>query len=454
VGTILGTAAYMSPEQARGQAVDKRSDIWSFGVVLFEMLTGQQVFKGETVSDTLAAVLKTDPDWARLPADTPAPVRVLLRRCLERDRKKRLRDIGDAFVEEAGYADEPAGPRRRLSYWWPSTVAILSLALALLSIAHLREQPQPNFQLSLAPPEKLLITPLESQRGGMAISPDGTTLTFSVQQPGRPLLWVRRLDSPTARPLPGTEGAYCPFWSPDNRFLGFFAGNQLKKIEVAGGPPQVICDASLGRGGTWNREGTIVFSGIDRTVYRVPASGGQPVKLTKLDPTHQENAHYWPEFLPDGKHFLYLARSGGQGKNAICVGSIDGKPDTSQRVELMKASANAKYVPPPDGVHWRSGSGRLLFLQGTTLFAQGFNAGRLALEGEAVPVAERIGYLSNINFANFSVSRNGVLVYHEGTQRGRLIWTDRDGKQSVAMAEAEDYRGRIAKVFMPRGCNI
>jgi Tol biopolymer transport system component len=449
MGMILGTAAYMSPEQARGQTVDKRSDIWSFGVVLFEMLTGQQVFKGETVSDTLAAVLKTDPDWAKLPVDTPVAMRVLLRRCLERDRKKRLRDMGDAFLEEAGPAEAPTAPvvperRRGLWYWW-SFAAVLAigtaLALAVVAFAHFREQPQPNFQLSLAPPDKLLITPLQSQRGGMAISPDGTTLTFSLQQQGRPLLWVRRLDSPTARPLPGTEGAYWPFWSPDNRFLGFFTGDKLKKIDVAGGPPTVICDAPTSRGGSLNRQGTIVFSGIDRTVYRVPAGGGQPVKLTKLDPTHQENAHYWPEFLADGRHFLYLARSGGQGKNAICVGSIDGKPDTSQRVELMKASANAKYVPPPDGIHWRGGSGRLLFLQGTTLFAQGFNAGRLALEGEAIPVAERIGYLSNINFGNFSVSRNGVLVYHEGTQKGRLIWTDRDGKQSVAIAEAEDYRG-------------
>jgi serine/threonine-protein kinase len=312
MGTILGTAAYMSPEQARGQAVDKRSDIWSFGVVLFEMLTGQQVFKGETVSDTLAAVLKSDPDWARLSPDTPVPMRVLLRRCLERDRKKRLRDIGDAFLEEAGYADEPAAPRHRLSYWWPVGIALLGLAtpvLGVLGSARFREQPQPGFQLSLLPPEKAAFTPVQGQNGGAAISPDGSTLAFVATKEGRTLLWLRRLYSLTAHPLTGTENAYSPFWSPDNHFLGFFAGGQLKRIEVAGGPPQVICDAAIGRGGTWNRQGTIVFGGIDRTLYRVPAVGGQPVKLTTLDSARQENAHYWPEFLPDGKHFLYLARS-------------------------------------------------------------------------------------------------------------------------------------------------
>ena len=356
MGTILGTAAYMSPEQARGQAVDKRSDIWSFGVVLFEMLTGQQMFKGETVSDTLAAVLKTDPDWAKLPADTPAPIRAVLRRCLERDRKKRLRDIGDAFLEVATYSDEPPGPRQGWSYWWPVGVALLSLAtlvLAVLLVAHFREQLQPTFQVSLLPPEKAAFAPVLSQNGGMAISPDGRTLAFVATQEGRTLLWVRKLDSLIARPLAGTEHAYQPFWSPDNRFLGFFAGNQLKKIEVAGGLAQVICEATIGRGGTWNREGVIVFSGIDRTLYRVPAAGGtSPAKLTALDPTRQENAHYWPEFLPDGKHFLYLARSGGQGKSAILVGSVDGKPGASPRMELVKAAANAKYVPP-GSARWR-----------------------------------------------------------------------------------------------------
>jgi Tol biopolymer transport system component len=439
MGTILGTAAYMSPEQARGQAVDKRSDIWSFGVVLFEMLTGQQMFKGETVSDTLAAVLKTDPDWAKLPADTPAAVPTLLRRCLERDRKKRLRDIGDAFLEEAEVSSgSPVLEKRRHPlYGLAATAAIFALALILLAIVHFREEPQPTLQVSLVPPEKAAFTPVMAQNGGIAISPDSHTLAFIATQEGKTSLWVQRLDSSTARSLAGTTNAYYPFWSPDTRFIGFFAGNQLKKIEVAGGPPEVICNANLGRGGTWNREGTIVFSGMDRTVYRVPAAGGQPARLTALDAARNENAHYWPEFLPDGKHFVYLVR-GGQGKNAIYVGSVDDKPGTGQRIELMKGTANAKYVAPLDGGLWRPGW--LLFLRGTTLVAQRFDASKLALEGEAVPVAEGVGYISNITLANFSVSRNGVVVYGQaGTQYTHLMWTNRDGKQSAAITEPGYY---------------
>jgi Tol biopolymer transport system component len=446
VGTILGTAAYMSPEQARGQVVDKRSDIWSFGVVLFEMLTGRHAFKGETISDTLAAVLKTDPDWANLPADTPASVRALLRRCLERDRKKRLRDIGDAFLGEVEQPRVLSGPpaeerRPRLLYWVAAAATASTLALLLLARIHLREQPQPGVQLSLAPPEKTVFTHVQAQAGGFAISPDGRALAFVATQEGRTLLWVQRLDSSTAHPLAGTENAYYPFWSPDNRFLGFFAGNQLKKIEVAGGPPQVICDVALSRGGSWNQEGTIVFSGIDRTVYRVPAAGGQPAKLTTLDPAYQENAHYWPEFLPDGRHFLYFVRSGLRGANAICVGSVDGQPGTGRRIEVVKAATNAKYVPPPDGAIWRS-AGWLLFLRETTLFAQRFDAARLALDGEPVPVAERVGYEPSIAFADFSTSRDGVLVYsHGGSQYARLTWMGRDGKQSPAVAHAGYYLG-------------
>ncbi len=446
-GVIMGTAAYMAPEQARGQVVDKRADIWSFGVVLFEMLTARNTFGGETISDTLAAVLKTDPDWSKLPADTPPVIRALLRRCLERDRRKRLRDIGDAFVdpiEEASAAAPVAVesiPRGR-PYAWMAAMAVLALALAAVAYSHFREPISPSIESSLLPPEKAAFTPVGGQAGGTAISPDGRVLAFIGTQEGRTMLWVRRLDSTSAQPLAGTENAYYPFWSPDSRQLGFFASNQLKKVEVAGGPPQVICDSTLGRGGTWSREGMIVFSGIDRGLYRVPATGGRPVKLTALDPAHNENAHYWPEFLPDGKHFLYLARSGIMALSAICVGSVDDKPESRRRVEVLRARSSVRYVPPPESSFGRDHRGSLLFLRGTTLFAQRFDAAAMRVEGDATAVAQQVGFIANIAFANFSASQNGLLlIRHDGTQNNRLAWTDRDGKESPVGEQAGAYLG-------------
>ncbi|MEO7145578.1 MAG: protein kinase [Bryobacteraceae bacterium] len=440
-GVILGTAGYMSPEQARGVAADKRADIWSFGVVLFEMLTGRRAFAGETISDTLAAVLKTDPDWSALPAGTPPPIRRLLRRCLEKDRKKRLHDIADARLEIDEAPEPQAGDRRRHG-WLPWGIAAFFVAsTAWLALAPFGSRsPEGSFQVALLPPEKASFTPVEVNTGGMALSPDGRALAFVATLEGKTLLWVRRLDSLTARPLPGTDGAYLPFWSPDSRFIGFFAGNKLKKIEVAGGPPQDICDAGQGRGGTWNRDGVIVFTAIDRTIRRVRAAGGEPVKLTTLDPAYHENAHYWPDFLPDGRHFLYLARSTVREKSAICVGSIDDQPGTRRRNELVKVNSNGVYGPSLGGGLWGGRAGWLLFLRERTLFAQKFDAVNLKLEGEAVPVAERVGYVVNTAFAAFSVSDTGLLVYgHESNQVGHLIWMSRDGKPSPAVAEPGDY---------------
>ena len=266
-GVIMGTAAYMSPEQARGKTVDKRADIWAFGVVLYEMLTGRQLFGGETVSDTLAAVLKTEPDWDRAPAKT----RRLLRRCLEKDPKRRLRDIGDAWeLLEEGAETQVEGLRHRVLPW-AAAAAVAILAAAGLAVVHFREiSPQPvpvRFQISA--PEKTDF----SGNFGMALSPDGRRLTFIANGPdGRPMLWLRALDSLAAQALPGTEEAFAPFWSPDSRFIGFNVLGKLKKIEASGGPPQTLCEipGQIIIGGSWSRDGVIIFGTATSGLFRVP----------------------------------------------------------------------------------------------------------------------------------------------------------------------------------------
>jgi Tol biopolymer transport system component/predicted Ser/Thr protein kinase len=441
-GMILGTAGYMSPEQARGQPADKRADIWSYGVVLYEMLTGRQVFLGETISDTLAAVLRADLDWTALPPDTPASIRRLLRRCLERDRKRRMPDIAVARLE----LDEPpdvaaqlaAPPRRRTLLPW-AIAALLFASTAWLALAPWRTAaPETGIRFTLPPPPKAVFTPILPGSGGIAISPDGRTLAFVASQEGRPQLWVRRLDSLDGRPLPGTDNATRPFWSPDNRFLGFFADSKLKKIEVAGGPSQVVADVNAGRGGTWNREGVIVLCSADRTLYRVAAAGGQPVQLTKLDSSVQESAQEVPWFLPDGRQFLYISRRRNQGNGVICVASLE-RPQ--QRTELMRSDFNGLYAPDPVGNLRPRSAGWLLFLRDTTLFAQKLDEARLKLEGEAVPVTEHVGSNRNLGLANFSVSQSGVLVHNSETasQMNRLVWLSRTGRQSSAVAQPGAY---------------
>jgi serine/threonine protein kinase len=437
-GVILGTAGYMSPEQARGLPADKRADIWSFGVVFFEMLTGRQIFSGETISDTLAAVLRADLQWSALPSDTAPAIRRLLRRCLARDRNERLHDIADARLEiqEALSArvesSAPVAAPRSKQNPLPWILAALALIAALwLAVNQWRSQPaEPSYRVSLLPPDKSIFTPAGGgANGGFSISADGGSLAFTATLQGKPMLWVRRLDSLAARPLPGTENASFPFWSPDTKFIGFFAENKLKKIEVAGGPPQVICDASQGRGGTWNREGVIVFSGIDRTLHRVAASGGQPVRITTFDRPDQENAHYWPSFLPDGRHFLYQARNTNREKSAIRVGSLDEKSAPNRHIELLRNRYNAMYA-----------NGWLLFLRDSTLFAQRLDVDHLKLEGDAAPLAEHLGYSASMAFGAFSVSANGNLVYGKDLQQNsRLMWVARDGKLAAIPIEPGSF---------------
>jgi serine/threonine protein kinase/Tol biopolymer transport system component len=437
-GVLLGTAAYMAPEQARGGAVDKRCDIWSFGMVLFEMLAGKRAFAGETISDTLAAVLRGEIDWSLLPRDTPSSIRTLLRRCLTKDRKQRLRDIGEARIAIAEYLDHPAGTpdletvavtaRHRLRETLAWGVAIVCLLAALVvAVVHFRETPAevPEMRFEVN-------TPPTSSPTSFAISPDGRRLVFVALAEGQARLWLRPLDQVTAQPLAGTEGATSPFWSPDSRSIGFFAGSKLKRMDIAAGAPQVLASALSGAGGTWNRDGVIVFGPNPGTpLYRVPASGGEPVAITRLDPLHQL-AHAFPQFLPDGRHLLFTALGSDQG---IYLASLD-----SAETRRLIVADTAVYAPP----------GHLLFRRQGTLFVQNFDPARGELAGDPVPVADSVAVDPAFNIGGFSVSETGMLAYRTsgGSSRRRLAWFDRTGKE-VGTLGAADENDLIAPELSP-----
>ncbi len=422
-GMILGSAAYMAPEQARGkESVDKRADIWAFGVVLYELLTGKRMFTSEDVGEILAKVIRDEPDLAGVPAQ----VTPLLKRCLEKDPKKRLRDIGDAWAllveeEQAKAAPSPSwfGAAR-----WMAATGVALVACAILAFVHFRE----------APPEQrsvhFQIPALEtSSTDFFKLSPDGRLLAFTAG--GR--LWIRPLDSLQARPLPGTEGAGKLFWSHDSQFIAFFAKGKLQKIAASGGPAQVLCNATEPNGGTWNQDGVIVFPiSLASGLFRVSAAGGAPVPLAKPDAAGLIIPQILPEFLPDGRHFLYWGL-GTPEEEGIYAGSLDGTPAT----RLLPDSSNASYVQAagPPGQ-----DGYLLFRRGEALMAQRFNPTRLSLSGDASPIAEKVG--GDELWTAFSVSENGTLVYAPAADATtvQLIWKDRTGKQVGLFGPPGIYR--------------
>ena len=415
VGVVLGTAAYMSPEQAKGKSVDKRADIWAFGVVLYEMLTGKRMFTGETITELLGSVLKEEPDLSRV----PDRVRRLLRACLEKDPQRRLRDIGDAWRL---LDDAPAASARSTSWLgiagWAIAAAALA-GLAALALVHFREKPLAvravRFEVRL--PEK-------SGAAFFKLSPNGELLVIADTASHK--LEVRALDSLEFRTLPGTDNASYPFWSPDSASIGFFAGGKLKKISVNGGPIQTLCDAPSGRGGTWSSDGVIVFS-PDPTapLQRVGMSGGTPVAVTKLGQDSED--HRFPEFLPDQRHFLYTVNGPAEEANGIYAGSLNGDPP----VRILPNVSSAVYVPPGVSSAIASGPGYLLFRRETALMAAVFDPERLQIAGEVFPVAEPVGISANVAYAAFSASANGVLVHNAGgaAAETELVWMDRAGKR-------------------------
>jgi Tol biopolymer transport system component/tRNA A-37 threonylcarbamoyl transferase component Bud32 len=464
-GFILGTAAYMSPEQARGKPVDTRTDIWAFGCVLYEMLTGRLAFSGETVSDAVAAILSREPDWLALPAETPESVRRLLRRSVEKDPRRRVHHIADARIEleetlaqpsASGHLvstdrsaplvtnGAPARVRVRLA-WIAATLsgAAIIAALALWRVGFI-DRPAVDarvYRSSIVLPEGTQIPGDRSSvnlgpAGRFALSPDGRLLAFVARREGAglPMLWVRPLDTDVAQSLAGTEGATYPFWSPDSRSVAFLAQGKLKKIDVAGGAPLTLCDASLGATGAWNRDDVILFTPKGGSpIHRVSASGGTPSPVTTFDAESGDTQHWFPFFLPDGRHFLYStlgSKVGAPDPRGVYVGSLD--PDESSTL-LLQGGSNAKYAV-----------GHLIFLRGSTLMARPFDANRRELRGEAEPLADQLQTTSGSvtgEAGAFTVSETGVLAYQTGSGvvRSQLVWFDRAGKQIGQLGDQADY---------------
>jgi predicted Ser/Thr protein kinase len=433
MGMILGTAAYMSPEQARGKVVDRRADIWAFGVVLFEMLSGRQCFNGEDISVTLANVIKEHPKWDALPADVPASIRRLLRRCLEKDPKRRLGAISDARLEldelDAPVPPMATAPPPRPSKWIAiaavaSTLAVVFAVVTFVTLSNRQDQASVDGRVQIP-----VFVPDGVSPGGVAVSPDGRHVAFgAVGASGRPNIWMRSLDAIDAHPLPGGEGGSFPFWSPDGRSLGFLSNDgKLRRLGLAGGAPLVLADAGQA-GGSWGTSGVILF-GDGRRLLSIPASGGLSSEVAVDDRAGKDAYRGLPQFLKDGRRFLYAVKASGvaDSRFELRVGSIDAPATTLiQGVTALPVAL--------------SGSGDLLFLRGSILMAQQFDEERLALVGQARPVTPDAVPATLRARPSFSTSSNGVLAFvttRLGSD-GQLAWFDRSGKMLGAIPQAPD----------------
>jgi eukaryotic-like serine/threonine-protein kinase len=427
-GLILGTAGYMAPEQARGKEVDKRADVWAFGVVLYEMLTGTQLFQGDTVTDVMAAVVRQDPDWSRV----PAKVRPLLQRCLDKDPKRRLRDIGDAMLllDLATATEGSAGtaPARPAAALWLAvcTAAVSLLALAVLAFVHFRETPPVAETIRFPLDFGADLSPIGSL--AFAVSPDGRNVAYGAfGADGVPRIWLRPLGALTTRLLPGSEidrNSQALFWSPDSRFLAYWSDRKLKRIDISGGPAQTIADApNVVFGGSWNRDGVIVFA-TRAGLLQVAATGGTPTPLTMAG---ENEVHILPHFLPDGRHFLYV-RGGDTLRRNVHVGSLDAQPGEPAGTPLLASDSSVSYAPGPDPE-----LGQLLFVRDKTLLAQPFDARRRQLGGEPAVMAEEVT-------GNASASNTGALVYFTLSAPGiQLTWFNRSGQPAGTPGEPGPY---------------
>jgi Tol biopolymer transport system component/tRNA A-37 threonylcarbamoyl transferase component Bud32 len=428
-GVILGTAAYMSPEQAKGKVVDRRADIFSFGVVLFEMLAGKQAFSGETVSETLASVIKDEPDWSVLPSTTPASALDLIRRCLVKDPKQRLRDIGEARITlDRAIAGERSssgiglpGAQAPTAVPAPRTLGrLLVIALPLALVAGLAgwmlrpKVPAPLFQVDLALPSGMQ---LDLQNASLSLSPDGSTLALAAAGQGEDQrIWIRRLDESTMTPLAGTDGGSYPTWSPDGRAIAFFANGKLKRIPAQGGVVQTLADAPEGRGADWGPDGTIAFApGALEGLHAVDASGGAVRVLTELE--KKGATHRLPHFLPDGKRLLYVSGSVEYDSAAVyCLDTSDG-----EKTHLFAAPSEARYLDP----------GYIGYVVDGNLVVQEFDPATLQRSGEPVPVAEAVQFNVYRYTGAFTLVDDGPLLFFSGAtfESSRLAWFDLEGNE-------------------------
>jgi Tol biopolymer transport system component/predicted Ser/Thr protein kinase len=445
-GMIVGTAAYMAPEQVKGKEVDKRADIWAFGCVFYEMLTGRSVYHGDTSQETMASILRDEPELSKV----PERAHHLLRRCLEKNPQKRLRHIGDVMslldVPSSGQYNASsvsavAVPSVGRKWLWPAIAGgAFLVAAAALGLWALR-RPQPTareaVRFEVGPAEKMTFI----NGGAMAVSPDGHWMVFpAIGEDGVTRYWLRSLDTVEARALPGTEvSPVTPpaAWSFDSRYVIFTANNKLKKVDIQGGPPQTVADLPAGHNGaSWNPDGTIVLGltpNISSPLLKVPAGGGAATPVTAL--ARGETRHAFPQFLPDGRHFLYFRLTSDANTRGVYVGSVDVKPEEQSLTRLLASDRQAYYSASVGG-----SVGHLIFLRETTLMAQPFDPVAMELSGSPVPIAEGVDSFTGANFGLFTVSDTGTLVYRGGaSQRSMLTWFDQSGNIMGTLGDPGEY---------------
>src|SRR6266542_5370975 len=431
-GTVLGTFQYMAPEQLEGGEADSRSDIFAFGAVLYEMATGRKAFSGKSQASLIGSILRDDPPSVNEIAPmTPPALNRVIKTCLAKDPEDRFQTAHDVKLQLQWIAEggsqaglpAPVAARRKSRERLAWVVALAAIvAAAALGFGFVRRAPaKPRLmRFEIGAPEGVIAIDAPH------ISPDGRYLAFNaVDSEGKSRVWVRSLNALAAQPLAGTDGASRPFWSPDSRFLGFMAEGKLKKIEVTGGPAQKICDAPTGSDGSWSSQGMILYDGTGTDpIYKVPAAGGTPVVAAKAEASRKETQVGWPEFLPDGRHFLYMAYSSKPEDSAYRVGSLDSADSNA----VAPAQTLVTYAPP----------GFLLFVRDKTLVAQPFDPKAFKTKGEPIPLAEQIG-TDNVGLATFSVSRDGILVYRTGESGARLLWVDRSGKELETAGDRGEF---------------
>src|SRR5258708_2544796 len=447
-GMILGTAGYMSPEQAAGQSVDKRADIWSYGVVLWEMLTGQRLFTGDTMAHILVDVLRTSIDFERLPSATPRPIRALVKRCLDRDVKTRLRDIGEAriAIQKMGTEPEMAAtaplPARLGRVGWIAAalvaVAVGGVSRGACGATRPIDDPLMRLNVDLGPEA------IGGDRITAAISPDGGRLAYLVRGAGgRPQLATRLLNQAGATPLPATDGAADPFFSPDGQWIGFFADSKMKKISIQGGSPITLCDATSGRGASWGEDGNIIVSlGFTAGLSRVPEGGGTPQQVTKLGDNGQVTDR-WPQVLPGGNAVLFTSSYSTLAFEDGNIQTLSLK--TGERKTLLRGGFFGRYVPA------NGSTGYLLYVREGEVYAMPFDPVRLELRGTASPLLSHVTINSLERIAQLDFSRNGTFIYRSGKASNEswpVVWLDRSGKTQPLLATPGFY---LTPRFSPDG---